>query len=228
MRFDSLTWKEAAMYIKKMKALLLPMGSVEEHGYHLPLSTDSDIALKIAEELSKRTGIAYLPIISYGVCISTKDYPGTISISFDTLRALIRDIALSLEKNGIKKLFIISGHLGDSHIAAIKEACRDLKIDTYLLDLRKIPYEDIIETEPMHACELETSLMMYLHPNKIKPEKIKDENIVRKKFSLKGLEKTESGVFGFPSKASRSKGKKIFERIITVFENFIKEELKNI
>ncbi len=225
MRFDNLTWKEAEEYIKKYKAIILPIGSVEEHGYHLPLSTDSDIAIRIAEELCKRTGLKYLPIIPYGVCISTRDYPGTISVSFDSFRNFLRDILISLKNNGIRKVFIISGHLGDSHISAIKEASRDLDIDVFLLDLREIPYEDVIETKPMHACEYETSLMLYLYPDKVKRDKIVDEEIYKKRFSVKGLRKTESGVFGTPSRANSEKGKILFERIIKSFEEFIKEEL---
>lgn len=228
MRFDELTWKDAEEYIKRIPAVILPIGSVEEHGYHLPLSTDSDIAIKIAEELSNRTGVAYLPIISYGVCISTKDYPGTISVSFDSFKNFLKDIIMSLKENGIKKVFIISGHLGDSHISAIKEACRNIDIDIYLLDIREIPYEDIIETTPMHACELETSLMLHLYPERVHVEKIVDEEIKRKRFSVKGLSKTKSGVFGYPSKADKNKGKILFERIIKTFEEFIKKELREL
>jgi creatinine amidohydrolase len=80
-----MSWKDVEAYLKKRTDIILPIGSVEEHGYHLPLSTDGDIALAIAKELSKRTGVIVGPIVWYGVCNTTRAFPGTV-ISWNCYR----------------------------------------------------------------------------------------------------------------------------------------------
>ena len=76
----------------------------------------------------------------------------------------------------------------------------------------------------MHACEAETSLMLYLYPEKVRMEKAVDEEVKFKKFSVReSLVKTKSGVFGYPSKATMEKGRKIFERIVSELKEFILE-----
>jgi len=116
--------------------------------------------------------------------------------------------------------------MSKSHLSAIKEAARDVgNLDAYLLDFSKLDFSDILETLPMHACEAETSLMLYLHPDKVTMEKAVDENIRTEKYSIKeGLKRTSSGVFGSPTKATKEKGKAIFERIIKEFVEVINEK----
>ncbi|MEE8358457.1 MAG: creatininase family protein [Candidatus Hydrothermarchaeales archaeon] len=223
LKLNDLTWKEVKEYLLKRKDIILPIGSVEEHGYHLPLSTDGDIALGIAHKLSEDTGVVVAPPIWYGVSNTTKAYTGTTMVNFDTLKTYTRDILSSIEGNGFKVVYIISGHLSNSQISAIKEAARAVEgIESYLLDFSKIDISDILETPPFHACEAETSLMLYLKPGKVKMEKAVDEEIVTERFAIKGgLKKTKSGVFGSPTKATYAKGEKIFERITEELKEFI-------
>ncbi len=228
MDFSKLTWKEVEEYLKRSKDVILPLGSVEEHGYHLPLTTDGDIALAVANELGKRFDILVAPIVWYGVSSSTKNYPGSIMVEFDSLRDYLRDITSSLIKQGFKRIFIISGHLSSLQICAIKEAVKNFDAEFYLLDYSKIDLSDILETKPCHACEAETSLMLYLYPEKVKMEKAVDEEPTFEKYSLKSnIKPSKSGVFGYATKASREKGRRIFERIIDEFEQFIRSVREN-
>jgi len=218
-----LTTEEVKRYLEKRKDVILPLGSLEEHGPHLPLSTDGDIALALAEALGERLGIAVAPVVWYGVCVSTAPYPGTVGVSFDGLRGYVRDILEDLYRNGFEVVYLLSGHLGSSQKAALKEAYRDIEGGTaHLLDLSEIDIVDIVETAPMHACEAETSLMLYLYPEKVEMEKAVDEEVSFKRFSLEGsLEPTKSGVFGHPTKASTGKGERIFKRLVGEFSGFI-------
>ncbi|MFQ5888078.1 MAG: creatininase family protein, partial [Candidatus Hydrothermarchaeales archaeon] len=215
--------REIEEYLLKRKDIILPVGSVEEHGYHLPLSTDGDIALAIAENLSEDVGIVVAPLVWYGVSNTTKAYVGTTMVNFDTLKAYLHDILASLKENGFEVVYIISGHLSNSQISAIKEAARTIVgFESYLLDFSKIDILDILETRPFHACEAETSLMLYLNPRKVKMEKAVDEEVVMRKFAIKGnLKKTKSGVFGSPTKATKAKGERIFGRITEELKEFI-------
>ncbi|MEE8168316.1 MAG: creatininase family protein [Candidatus Hydrothermarchaeales archaeon] len=221
MRLEELSWPEVKEYLKERKDIILPLGSVEEHGYHLPLSTDTDIALAIADGVSARTGVLVASPVHYGVCNTTRAYAGTTSVTFDSLRSCLRDIFMSLGDSGFKAVYVISGHLGSSHVAALKEAARLNSVKVYFLDLRAVDTSDILETKPFHACESETSLMLYLHPKKVKMEKAVDEEIEIRDYRLDALKKTESGVWGCPTKATREKGKRIFEKIAEDFSGFI-------
>jgi len=222
MNLNDLTWIEVKEYLKKRGDVLLPFGAVEEHGYHLPLSTDGDIALAIADKLSEKTGIIVAPIIWYGVSNTTRGYAGTTMVSFDSLRAYSKDVMLSLKETGFRIIYLLSGHMSRSHLEAIKEAAKAIDLKTYLLDFSQIKTSDILETKPLHACEAETSLMLYLHPEKADMSRVVDEKIEFRKFLVKGtLKKTKSGVFGSPTRATKEKGKKLFGRIVKELAEFI-------
>lgn len=225
MNLKDMTWVEVRKYLRKRKDVLLPFGSVEEHGYHLPLSTDGDIALAIAEKLSEKTGVAVAPIVWYGVSNTTREYAGTTMVGFDSLRRYSRDIIRSLKESGFRIIYLLSGHMSRSHLEAIKEAAKGMGIEAYLLDFSQVKIEDILESEAMHACEAETSLMLYLHSEKVNMRRAVDEKIEFRKFSIStSLKKTESGVFGSPTRATREKGRKLFEKIVEELAEFINEK----
>jgi creatinine amidohydrolase len=221
-----LTWVGVRDYLKRREDVLLPFGSVEEHGYHLPLSTDGDVARAIAEALSARTGIAVAPVVWYGVSNTTRAYTGTTMAAFNSFKAYVGDILQSLKDSGFSKVYLLSGHLSSSQIGAIKEASRGVKgLKAYFLDMTRLDFSDILDTEPFHACEAETSLMLYLHPEKVDMGKAVDEEIEEEKYAVGGLIKTKSGVFGFPTRAEEGKGKAIFERIVEEFAGVIESNL---
>ncbi len=219
MRLSDLSWSDIEGYLKKRSDILLPFGSVEEHGYHLPLSTDADIALSVADELSSKKGVLVAPVVWYGVCNTTRSYPGTLTVNFDSFKAYVSDLLSSIGESGFKKIYVISGHLGGSHVSALKEASRVQNLDVRFFDLRIVESKDILESTPFHAGEAETSLMLFLRPDKVHMEKAVDENIEFEKFSMtSSVKRTESGVWGSPTKATKDKGRRLFDRIVETFE----------
>jgi creatinine amidohydrolase len=212
MNLNDLSWVEVAEYLKKRQDILLPFGSVEEHGYHLPLSTDGDIVQAICEGISEKTGILAAPIVWYGVSNTTKAYTGTAMVEPDTLKAYTKDILEAVKNSGFKKVYITSGHYSNTHINAIKEGADESGIDTKFLDFSKIDFSDMLETKPFHACEAETSLMLYLHPEKVNMEKAVDEEV---EIVDDQLVPTKSGVFGHPTSATAEKGKLLFDTIVS-------------
>ncbi len=220
-----LTWPEIGDYLVKRKDIILPFGSVEEHGYHLPLSTDGDIATKVSEGISDLTDIIYAPLVWYGVSNSTLSYTGTIMVDFSSLLNFASSLFNSIKNNGFEKIYLILGHLSGSEISALKEAgrrCTDLEI--YMLDYSLLSFDDIMESERYHACELETSLMLYLYPDKVDLKKAVDEEIIVDQYAINGLSKTKSGVWGLPTKAAKEKGKYIYQRIVNEFSVYIRNK----
>jgi len=125
-RYDELSFSEFETEIKDDPVFLLPVGATEEHGRHLPLGSDTYQATEIAARVAERIRGYVLPAIPYGVSEDLTDFPGTISVSFETLRSMVRDVLKELVRNGARRLVVISGHGSQLHMAAIRSACQEI------------------------------------------------------------------------------------------------------
>ncbi len=247
MKFGNLTSEEIAKNKGKSIVAILPIGSTEEHGAHMPLSTDMDQPLFVVNEAVKKVkGIVYvLPPIPYGNCVSTRNFPGTISVSFDALRAFVVDILLELSRNEIKKVMLISGHAGSMHMAALRNAAElaasvddEMKIMVlsdydiaYRLKDKKLSKKIgvSIPEDDGHAGVIETSRMLNVAPSLVKgKEKRKGGTRTGNRFLVTAHpeESIPTGVHGEPKKANAEIGKKIDEYIADELAKLI-EELQN-
>ena len=159
------TWMEMEEKLKVIDTAILPCGSIEQHGPHLPLDVDYFdsvyLANKVAEACSSPKPFV-LPPIPYGVAYHHEDFKGTVSISNHTLSSLVYDIGISLAKNGIKKLIILNGH-GDNS-PTLLYAAQMINRDTGIFvcvesgETSDVDLYDLIETpNDIHAGEIETS-----------------------------------------------------------------------
>ncbi len=123
---DELSTTEAAQAAKEGKVVIFPIGSVEEHGNHLPLGTDSVQPEYIATEVAKRTGCLIAPPFRYGICNATRNFAGTITIQFDTLYKFALDVLSELVRNGFNRIIVMSGHAGNSHMVALRLAAQEI------------------------------------------------------------------------------------------------------
>src|SRR5438552_2450064 len=117
-----MTSEEFAAIAKKDPVVLVPVGALEEHGRHLPLGADLIQPLHVLDEVAKRTGAYLAPPIPYGVCTTTRPYPGTVSVSVDSLKAFVRDVLADLVRNGVRRVMIVSGQAGREHMMALRAA----------------------------------------------------------------------------------------------------------
>lgn len=229
-----LTWQEVDDLRNITDKVLIPIGSLEQHGPHLPLSTDTIIAFEVAKRVAEKLNIALTPPINFGFSIEHMDFPGTISLKPLTLSILLRDICSSLAQNGFKKIFIINGHGGNKAIieSAIQSIKNDLDISLYSFTLLNMVREvfDKIRESPIgdagHADEVETSLMFTICPENVRTERCADESpkfrpYLRLEAAEEGFsfawrmkEVSDSGVIGSPTKASAEKGKLLLEDLV--------------
>jgi len=164
---------EVIEYLEKNDMILLPVGSVEQHGPHLPLKTDASEAIDVAEEIGRRTGILVASPIWYGWTPQHMGFPGTVTLRSDTLIRVIEDVCNSLIHGGFKKIFIINGHrlynLNPLEIASVKVR---IKTNAYvsIIDVALVAVNEITEicndTEVgaiFHGGVSETSFMLYKH-----------------------------------------------------------------
>lgn len=233
MFLDEITMKEFSENLEHTKTIIIPYGTVEEHGQHLPLGTDTIIPVEILKEVARHCSVFIAPPVYYGVCTSTRQHPGTITISPDTLRQLTLDIVRDAYKKGLRNFILLSGHGGGLHINALKEVAEKLIEEIDGIKIAVIcPYnllwerlQEIAETEnDSHAGEIETSLIMALRPELVRGTSQEDYPAFPKPFIVKNkLKYWPGGVWGDPSKASPEKGRKVVRLIVDELVSFIKE-----
>ena len=208
---------------KKKHVAIIPVGSIEQHGPHLPISTDSDIVTEIATKVSDKIDGILLPTINYG--ISDEHFPFfNLSIKKSTLVRILRDICESLTKNGISKIIIINGHYGNL------QALRNFERMKKNRKIKVFSYWKFMERRFDHAGNVETSIMLAISKNvKMKrakkgfePEGLSKKEISKiNKMAQKSFPKvTGNGVWGDPTKASARLGRQIINEIVS---NLVKE-----
>jgi creatinine amidohydrolase len=217
MLIEEMTMPEFEEGLKICKTAYIPFGSVEEHGSHLPLSTDTIEAYEVGKRAAERIPLFVAPPVHYGSCRSTARHPGTISISTGTLKSLLKDIVRSLQVHGMKNFIVLTGHAGGSHRMALQDAGEELiaelpDINMAVVteyDLAKEAGAHLIETRgDAHAGEIETSRIMHSHPQLVKGSGVAEYPsfptgiLVRDKRSF-----WPGGVWGDPTKASAEKGR---------------------
>ena len=219
--------------IEKSQIAILPIGAVEAHGPHLPLGTDNFLAERLSERVAKKTGAFVLPTLPYGQVWSLKNFPGSINISNESLINFLFDIGTSLYEQGFKLFVMINGHLGNA--VAMKEAARKLYSEYPDLRVLYLFYPGVKQiTEEVrdgksahstyfHACEIETSYMLYLAPEYVDMSRaITDIPTIPPSADITPTpweEFTKTAVLGDAKAATAEKGEKIIEVAI---ENMIK------
>ena len=214
----------------KNPTIIIPVGSLEQHGAHLPITTDSDIVTEIASRLAKKCNFVVLPTISYGISFEHEPF---FQVNIQLL-GFLRDIISSLVINKVKSVIILNGHHGNVDTLEMMEAnperewnldFKDVKIDFY-------SYWHFMEHEFDHAGFVETSLMLAIS-DKVKMKKAK-KGLITKGLSEKEIQRinklsterggfpkvTKNGVWGDPTKATKKDGEKFLAEIV---RNLVKE-----
>ncbi len=209
---------------QQTRTVILPLGSVEEHGPHLPLGTDTFHALEVAKRAAALTPVVVAPPVFYGMCRSTREHPGTLSISGDTLRALLLDLGREFYRVGLRNLVFISGHAGGTHISAILEAGEQLLTElpevrvavvNILELLREVLRErpDLVQTKgDSHAGEVETAVMLAAYPGLVKGTAPEEWPSFPKYVLVRDKRRYwPGGVWGNPAPASAAQGEEILQ-----------------
>ncbi|MCV0373163.1 MAG: creatininase family protein [Nitrosarchaeum sp.] len=206
----------------KKQVAIIPVGSMEQHGPHLPISTDTDIVTEIANRIAQKNKFLLLPTISYGVSYEHAPF-FNLSIKESTLRAILMDLCQSLMDNGIKSVFVINGHHGN--VKPIKNLGVKLKkTSKNKLKVFPLSYWHFMEREFDHAGFVETSLMLAISKNVkmnlakkgLVTEKMNKKEIARLgRLASRSFPKvTKNGIWGDPTRATKREGQKILDEII--------------
>ena len=234
---DELSTKEVTQAVKAGTVMIFPIGSVEEHGDHLPLCTDSIQPEYIALEVARKTGCLVAPPLRYGICNSTRNFAGTITIDFGTFFNMVKCILSELVRNGFARIIVLSGHAGQTHMVALRLAAQEVVIKNDAVGAKKkvrimvlTDYDfaqeissKVTSTDDGHAGTVETSRVMAINPDLIKMKGLASFPLMPR-FEVVAHPELyfPSGIHGDPSMATVKKGKKINKYIIEQLEKLVK------
>lgn len=234
-RYNRLTWPEMNDAIAAQKLVILPTGSTEQHGPHLPLDVDVFLCESVCLEVGRRAAdkVLVLPPVAYGLNLHHIDFPGTIHIEPDVFINFCLNITKSVAYHGFKKILIVNGHGSNSPLIDIVARKTVLETPslcfatTYFWFLLE-EFEKVRESRIMaHADEFETSLYLYLAGDRVQMDKaVEDNDRMGKYVSSDSTPNyfvrfndywgrwTKTGVHGDPRKATAEKGRRIFEAAV--------------
>lgn len=225
-RFDHYTSETIHQAIKEKKNVIIPLGAIEAHSAHLPLSTDNDIAEGYIGELAKRSNSLYLPVLPYGQVWSLQHAPGSIHIQENHLIALLVDILESLHAQGVPMVTFISTHFGN--LNAAKSAARAV-YERIPLKVLYLTYPGIHEAKKvfervsqhdlyLHADEVETSFMLHFCPDKVNLDRVQPGLLVLPEEAsyqpMRWTEFSTTYILGDATLATEEKGRKAMEIIL--------------
>lgn len=201
------------------RTAVLPIGSFEQHGDYLPLSTDTLIACTIAREISNAYDLMLLSPITISCSHEHADWPGTVSISARTLHQVVTDVADSLEANGVHRLLLVNGHGGNYVLSNIVQeaSVRGPRMALFptSADWRQARDAAGLVSDvgtDLHAGEIETSILLHAMPDVVCPGYENADHLAddRRHLLTLGMRAyTANGVVGNPSDASAEKGEAV-------------------
>jgi creatinine amidohydrolase len=251
-RYDELTWPEMREAIESQPVVLLPFGTVEDHGPHLPLNTDNAIVEALCLDAARRAPgeMLVMPVVAYGLDEHHMDFPGTVTVDMQTLLAFVADVAMSPARHGFSHVLIVNGHGSNASIAEL--AARRVVLQTGIVCGAMSPNAAIDPTlaEPTlsemrrsgpggvaHAGEYETAMMLHLRPDLVQMDKAVREmgQLKLEYFNWDHPEPSvlswqdwwsrmsESGICGDPTVATAEFGHALFETTVENFVRFVRE-----
>ena len=202
---------------------VIPVGAIEQHGPHLPLSVDWTQAEAVARGVAERLDAYLLPGMPFGNSQAHAGFRGTVSLSPETLAAVIRDVAMSLMDQGFQRIVVLNFHGGN---LVLKIAVRELNLAQKRGKVVLFhPWQELGEEaskilespeDEQHAGELETSIMLHLAPRQVGEERVDHVPDVGPVYfdyiPMKGY--CPDGVWGRPSLATAEKGRRLMAAMV--------------
>src|SRR5687767_3158163 len=200
--------------------LILPVGTCEQHGPHLPLGCDTIIVERLADDLSREFGVLRAPTLEYGVNVDTeRGFVGNGSVRKKTLHRMLNDLLSSWEATGVKEFILLTAHGHDPHqeaLATVVTAGARVRV----VDIFAVNLSELLEgqTEAMHGDEVDTSIMLHLAPELVHLELARDymmsrEQLRRYRRGTLKVPSNSAGNIGLPTLATAEKGRVLYERI---------------
>jgi creatinine amidohydrolase len=212
---------EVETHLRRDARLIIPVGTTEQHGPHLPLGCDTIIVERLADDLSAEFGVLRAPTIEYGVNAPTlTPYPGTASVHRKSLARFLNDLVGSWEDGGVRQFVILTAHGMDPHQEALSTVhTRQATVRTVDILSADLPGIEVHGSDPVHGGEIDTSLLLYVDRELVDLEEARDyapprDAVRRYHRGRRGaIPKESPGSLGQPSRASLETGRRLYQLI---------------
>ncbi|MFL6024169.1 MAG: mycofactocin biosynthesis peptidyl-dipeptidase MftE [Marmoricola sp.] len=202
------TWTD----LPELPLVLVPVGSTEQHGPHLPLETDTVIATAVARVLADNMGGYVTPALSIGASGEHQGFPGTLSLGTEVLRSVLVELVRSMSL-WAGRIVLVNGHGGN--LDAVRQA-----VDQLVLEQHRVTWVPCTFNGDAHAGKAETSLMMHLAPWLVRRGRLQPGNTtpltkLMPELAAHGVRAVSTnGVLGDPTRASAAEGGRLFARMV--------------
>lgn len=245
---EEMSWSDFEMTSRSTDTVLIPLGSVEQEGLHLPLGVDSIVALEVAKRVAECSDVLVAPLINIGYSDWHSEFPGTLNLRMETLIGLLREVCSSLVDNGMRRFIFVNPHVGNE--ASIFSMATELRKKNLgigaMVNLWKLASEmgkdipSLHEKSFKHAGEIMTSVMLALRPELVDMSKARKDTLSS---GIEGIEQeaprsvkfqnyhveiyrmsrelNTTGIMGDPTHATSEKGEEIIRRLVDYISDFI-------
>lgn len=247
-RLGDFTWQEVEALLASDPVVVIPVGAFEQHGHHLPLRVDAHLVGHVCEaavvRAAERHPTVVTPTVWSGFSPHHRDFPGTITLDEHVFSAVVGQVAQSLAGHGFRRIAILNGHGGNANL--LKNLIQTLRYDHGITAVTAnywdFALDELAEWRKsesggiMHACEMETSLMLATEPDLVQMDKAVDVQLNRSPYLGADLlaggpvtvaasfkELSPSGVIGAPTLADGDRGRALLATMVTAVAQFIED-----
>ena len=211
---------DIAVILAEDPRLIVPVGTCEQHGPHMPLGCDTIIVERLADDLSAEFRVLRAPTLEYGVNVVTEHlFAGNASLRRKTLHRALNDLIDTWELSGIREFILLTAHEHDPHLEALSTITTS-GARVRVVDIFGMKFSDLLEgqTEPMHGDEVDTSLMLFIAPELVDMELAQEymmsrDELRRYRRGWLRIPEVSPGSIGRPRLATADKGRLLYERI---------------
>jgi creatinine amidohydrolase len=208
--------------LQRRSTMIVPVGTTEQHGPHLPLGCDTIIVERLSDDLSASFNVPRTPTVEYGVHAISRPFPGGASLRHRTLHRVMNELIESWEEGaGVREFIILTAQASDAHLEALS-TIRTSHATVQVVDVFGLDFGPLLDQPgaPIHGGELDTSLLLYLAPDLVRMHLAQDFALTPRLIAryrpghTRRLPEGSPGSIGFPSLASAQKGEVLYKFIL--------------
>jgi creatinine amidohydrolase len=209
--------------------LIVPVGTTEQHGPHLPLGCDTIVVERLADDLSAAFTVLRAPTVEFGVHAVSRPLPGGAALRHRTLHRVMNELIESWEDGaGVREFVILTAQASEGHLEALS-TIRTEAATVQVVDIFGLDFGPLLDQPggPIHGGELDTSLLLYLAPELVRMDLALDFELTPKMLAryrpgqVRRLPEGSPGSVGYPSLASAQKGELLYKFILDRISSYL-------
>lgn len=215
--------------LARRPTLIVPVGTTEQHGPHLPLGCDTIIVERLADDLSAAFTVLRAPTVEFGVHAVSRPLPGGAALRHRTLHRVMNELIESWEDGaGVREFVILTAQASEAHLEALS-TIRTEEATVQVVDIFGLDFGPLLDQPggPIHGGELDTSLLLYLAPELVRMDLALDFALTPKMLARyrpghsRRLPEGSPGSVGYPSLASAQKGELLYKFILDRISSYL-------